>query len=368
MKIDHYISELLFEHDCVIVPQFGGFVGNYSPAKVDTSLHKFSPPSKEISFNKNLSNNDGLLSNHVALREEKPFAEANTIISNYAVELKAALKDSGRAEVEKVGVLFNDEQRNIRFEPDTSINYLIDSFGLNTFHSPAIKSAAVPETERTVTPRLKKVPVDKPPVPSERRNQLRRAIPYAIAAIPVILYMLWVPLYTDVFRKDSSFSYSDLNPFSEKICPVYAERQELNTTLIPEEVNTNISLLNLSDSVSTVSISFFDKSEPEYSEEELIIVRLRDEIKAVAVNTYVDTVEPKANFRFHVIGGCFKFLSNAKRLVKKLRKKGFEAAIIDKHKGLHRVSFNGFTSREEATTALRSIRADQNPEAWLLVK
>lgn len=368
MKIDHYISELLFEHDCVIVPQFGGFVGNYSPAKVDTSLHKFSPPSKEISFNKNLTNNDGLLSNHVSLREEKPFAEANTIISNYAAELKSALRDNGRAEVEKVGVLFNDEQRNLRFEPDTSVNYLIDSFGLNTFHSPAIKHAAVPEAERTIQQKIKKAPVDKPPVPSERKKRVRRVLPYAIAAVPVILYLLWLPLFTDILKKDSSFTYSDLNPFSEKICPVYAERQDLHAAFLPDEKENNLSFLNLPDSVSTVQISFFDKSESSYSEKELITVRLRDEIKALPVNTFVAIDGPKTIFPFHVIGGCFKFLSNAKRLVKKLRKNGFDAAIIDKHKGLHRVSFKGFPTRQEATTALRSIRSDQNPEAWLLVK
>lgn len=142
----------------------------------------------------------------------------------------------------------------------------------------------------------------------------------------------------------------------------------MHANLLPDEKENNLNFLNLPDSVSTVQVSFFDKSETQYSEKELITVRLRDEMKALPVNTYVDTAEPKVNFRFHVIGGCFKFFSNAKRLVKKLRKKGFEAAIIDQHKGLHRVSFKGFTTREEATTALRSIRADQNPEAWLLVK
>ena len=31
--VEHYISELLFLHDCVILPNFGGFVGNAQSMK-----------------------------------------------------------------------------------------------------------------------------------------------------------------------------------------------------------------------------------------------------------------------------------------------------------------------------------------------
>ena len=44
MKIEEHISELLFEHDCVIVPDFGGFVCNYAPARIDPVKHLFEPP------------------------------------------------------------------------------------------------------------------------------------------------------------------------------------------------------------------------------------------------------------------------------------------------------------------------------------
>ncbi|NLA48282.1 MAG: hypothetical protein GX876_02335, partial [Bacteroidales bacterium] len=61
MDITSFIRELLFSHDCVIVPGFGGFVGNYAPARIDRATSTFYPPSKQISFNRNLRNNDGLL-------------------------------------------------------------------------------------------------------------------------------------------------------------------------------------------------------------------------------------------------------------------------------------------------------------------
>ena len=41
MRIDEHISGLLYDHDCVIVPDFGGFVGNMRPARLDGTRHRF---------------------------------------------------------------------------------------------------------------------------------------------------------------------------------------------------------------------------------------------------------------------------------------------------------------------------------------
>lgn len=52
--IEKYISELLYQYDCVIIPGFGGFIGNYSPALIDPIYHTFHPPYKSLLFNINL--------------------------------------------------------------------------------------------------------------------------------------------------------------------------------------------------------------------------------------------------------------------------------------------------------------------------
>ena len=64
--VEYYISELLFLHDCVIIPNFGGFVGNPKSAKLNKITGVLSPPSKQILFNANLKTNDGLLITHIS--------------------------------------------------------------------------------------------------------------------------------------------------------------------------------------------------------------------------------------------------------------------------------------------------------------
>jgi len=78
MQLSGYISELLYENDCVIIPGFGGFVGNYSSAKIHPVNHTFYPPSKNILFNSKLTSDDGLLLHSVSIGENISYAEARS--------------------------------------------------------------------------------------------------------------------------------------------------------------------------------------------------------------------------------------------------------------------------------------------------
>src|SRR6476646_1164671 len=138
-KVDKHISELLDEHDCVIVPDLGGFVANYAPAKIHPVQHTFIPPSKNIVFNKNLRNNDGLLANHIVIAESTSYPEALKYIHHFVENTSSQLKTGAKVKIEEVCTLFLDVEGNIQFEPDASTNHLLDAFGLSRFQSPAVK-------------------------------------------------------------------------------------------------------------------------------------------------------------------------------------------------------------------------------------
>ena len=66
-SIVHYISELLYYHDCVVIPEFGGFITTHKSSILDSNALKIYPPSKQISFNKKLQSNDGLLIQKISI-------------------------------------------------------------------------------------------------------------------------------------------------------------------------------------------------------------------------------------------------------------------------------------------------------------
>ena len=137
MILATYINDLLYRYDCVIVPDFGGFVTNRIGSKMDKNTHTFYPPTKQITFNSHLKHNDGLLANYIASAENISFEKAATAISLSVIKWQNKLQ-SDSVEINNLGVLSLNEEKQIVFEPNTTVNYLTESFGLATFESSAV--------------------------------------------------------------------------------------------------------------------------------------------------------------------------------------------------------------------------------------
>jgi len=131
MNLDKKICELLYDHDCVIIPKFGGFVANKKAAHIHPRQNIITPPSKSIGFNKNLTSNDGLLSNYLAQKENISYAAALAFIESSVEKYKQELSEGKRVEFEGLGVIYKDRSDNIRFLPHNTENFLQESFGLS---------------------------------------------------------------------------------------------------------------------------------------------------------------------------------------------------------------------------------------------
>jgi len=51
LTVEQLIADLLLQHNCVIVPGFGGFVAQRLPAQIDIEKGQVHPPKKSILFN-----------------------------------------------------------------------------------------------------------------------------------------------------------------------------------------------------------------------------------------------------------------------------------------------------------------------------
>ncbi|MCK5537667.1 MAG: hypothetical protein KAI79_12630, partial [Bacteroidales bacterium] len=62
--LSKYIRDLLYRYECVIIPEFGGLLTKTISTKIDEETNTFYPPTKQLGFNSQLIENDGLLANH----------------------------------------------------------------------------------------------------------------------------------------------------------------------------------------------------------------------------------------------------------------------------------------------------------------
>ena len=138
MKISYHIFNLLQEHDCVIVPNFGAFVARNISAKISRDGSRIYPPNKEITFNKSLIKGDGLLINRISSNENISYEMANDKLSNWVIKSHKKISKQGYIEIKNIGSISLENEKYI-FTPSQNSIFLKSSYGLNSIDSNEIK-------------------------------------------------------------------------------------------------------------------------------------------------------------------------------------------------------------------------------------
>lgn len=333
--IDRYISELLFEHDCVILPGFGGFITNYSGARIHPIKHNFYPPSRTVVFNANLRTSDGLLINHISRSENISYQEATLKVNEFTAHSLLELNKGATLTLKNIGSCRMGKENNIIFDPDLSSNYLEDAFGLPAFVSPAIK-------RETVRQRLEKQLTPRPTAPSEKKNRKLTPVLGWVAGISIPVAVAMVLYFTNPgFVDGLGQSYASFVPtvkFSKAEYKTPSKTTEIKTLpkfrVIPEKA------------IKTPVVT----PEPEV------------EAKPEPIAAEVHILR-----KYQIVVGAFSSEGNANKYVAELKTKDFDAAVVgNSRNGLIRVGINGSDSKSESIVILDHVRAEENPSAWLL--
>lgn len=350
VKIDLYISDLLYRYDCVIVPDFGGFVSNYKSASLHTIQHKLKAPSKQISFNKNLKTNDGLLSSHLAKRRSIAYDEAMDLIASFVQNANTQLQQGDKIHIEKVGTLFLDPEKNIQFRPEENNDFLLDSFGLADFRVQPIKRE---DAQEKIERKIKEaVPLIKE-LPAKKKKTYWPAAAAIIALIGLTFFFN---------QQIGLVDQQDLN-FSSFFAPEVKSKYE--SKVLDNEAFEKLDKTKDDELSIEAGINPFVHGDG--TNTNLYVENRLEDLIAEEDNTAVASAE-ESSFSFHVIGGCFSQLSNAEGLVNDLKAKGYSARMLGDYKNLHPVSYGSFSSKEEAVAFLARIKEKENSAAWLLVK
>jgi hypothetical protein len=308
MTLATYISDLLYRYECVIVPNFGGFVSNEISAKVNHFTHTFYAPSKQLTFNTNLQNNDGLLANYIASSENISYSKALENIYKEVESWKQLLKNEELL-IENIGTFTLNANGNYIFEPANTINYLTSSFGLNSYNSPAIKRLEYKQ-------KVKQLETIAPVLPTKESVRKTPAfIKYAASA--AILFALGTLGWNEYQKTE----YNNLVAEAEQ------QQQQVEKTI-----------------------------------QEATFV-IANPLPAITLNV------TKQTYNYHIVAGAFREPINAEKKLNELIEKGYNAKILGVNKwNLTQVSYMSTNSKNEAINTLNKIKRTISKDAWLLVK
>ena len=129
-ELERHIEILLLSNDCVIVPDFGGFMAHQVDARYDDRDSMFLPPLRTVGFNPQLKLNDSLLALSYVEAYDISYPEAINRIAEEVAEIRQHLENDGKYEINNIGTLFLNEDGNYTFEPCEAGILTPDYYGL----------------------------------------------------------------------------------------------------------------------------------------------------------------------------------------------------------------------------------------------
>lgn len=328
MRVEHYIEHLLYRYECVIVPGLGAFVTQKSTTEYHPNTDQFTPPTKRITFNKAIQNQDGLLAETIAKAESMDFESAKLKIQLFVEDFHAAITTDKVIDIPSLGRFCLGNEGKLSFEPNDYINYFIESFGLQEVKLKKIEETLAESTTPKVVSKVKDLyPVSSVGVSNSKPSdevfedkEERVPRPYLkYAAVGLIAFSL--------------AGFGGLYQYSNRIAAHNDKEAQKAESLLQDQIQ---------------------KADFNYTFSELPLSTKKKEV-----------LLPK----YHIVAGAFRVESNAEKKVRLLKAKGYDASLIGTNAyGLHQVTFGSYTDRSEALAQLRKIKANESPEAWLYVK
>jgi hypothetical protein len=323
MKIEKYISGLLYRYQCISIPGFGAFLSEWQSAQIAEGHNSFVPPRKVISFNSNIKTNDGLLANHIALQEKISYESALAKIQTQVAFWLEKLHNKEVLTLENIGEVFSNSENNLVFKPNTSINYLMDSFGLSGFNSPEIIREAQNTTETiSITQQI---------IENEILEEVEDETP--------VISLVQAKPNTNWLKYAAAIAvFSTAGTYGYKMYYDYTIDQK--TILVEKSVQEKIT----------------------QKLQEATFV-LPNPMEAIDL-----TLQEKQNGKYHVVAGAYRSEQNANKAMNQLLKQGFDAHLLTKNKyGLIPVAFGSYSNLKEAQNLKLQIKAKDSVDAWLLI-
>ena len=317
-SVEQVVFDLLQSNECVVVPAFGGFIAKQRSARVDYNEGIAYPPTKEVAFNIQLKENDGLLINTYGVVNKLDYIQSTHSIEESVIGWNQTIGSGSKLILPKLGTFWKDKEGNVQFEQDRSFNLLLSAYGLESVRF-------IPVESQINEPVLN-------PIEKQDKSAFWKYAAAAAVAIPIAFYSVWIPVNTPVIES-GMFSLHDFNPFKATKKGSYVTKP-LHITPI-KAVKHETAYLSAYD-------SYFNPIVPEHE-------------------TNLTQINPQS---MYCIAGCFSNEDNAMRLQSKLNGLGFETSILVEG-GLFKVSMgSGFS--EEAIAQIEIKAKQLNISYWIL--
>ena len=370
ITIAEAISDLLFVRDTVVVPGLGAFVKKPVSAQVNPVANYFAMPSSEVVFDANLREDNDLVVNYIAEKNEVPEDEARRLLAMFVSDCFNSLKLGRKVFLKNIGTLHNDWDGNLAFEQDKTVNYNADAFGLCDFTpEPVLHAKTKAEIKAEIAQQQKDkntpITVDEKAVHEhDNKNKGEKDDENHGRHLGWLWALLGLLILAGAVYGLHYFKVVDFNKWFEKEKPTQFEPWKV---VLPEaktwETDKAVPQEQVGDTLVEQQQPVEVVQEPEQAPVQEQTPEQKPEQKP---ELKPEPVAAGSDANIRIIAGCFSQEENAARLTNTLKDKGFTGAFYEMRSKMWYVSFGRYATDEEATAALREIRKSTEYKAWIL--
>ncbi|MGC9330955.1 MAG: SPOR domain-containing protein [Bacteroidales bacterium] len=354
MTVSDYIRDLLYTEDCVIVPGFGGFVGNYQEAKINFRTTEIFPPSKTIAFNQKLQKDDGLLIKSIAFGDNISYELASRKVKTFVTRVNETLDNGKTVKLKALGS-FSKKKSILVFESDNTANYLKDTYGLDSFEFPLLETVSkrIFQPKKTLTPVKKK----------RRRPSL---VPL-IVGIPIIAALIYAPFFFQEKEYQYVFGKAGIEipmGMNKRIIALNAADFDLERKTLSAKPESK------EESYQEETTKTLQEVEPVLTSEPVVAEKTESEQKIQGTEPVSETTSESGGIttgEYFIIGGSFSYLANAEKAVSQYENMGYNCRIFKAGNGMNRVAIRAYETIEDAYQDLDYLRQQVgNNDLWIL--
>jgi hypothetical protein len=346
INIEKYIAELVGNHDCVIVPGLGAFVALATSADIHPITHKFTAPGRTLSFNAQIKVNDGLLAAEISRKESVSFQEATAFIDEYVKQFNTSLSVFKHYNCNGIGRFFYNIGGKLEFEPDFTINFSSDSFGLTDFVFKPIDRNTYNMTPSTNHRNSKEVSSkEKTEEGAKKKTSVLTKVLFVLMPLIVLIGAAGVVVY----NQQEDISLGGIHIFES--LGLKKQVDAVDTTAQAVVVDSLTEVTN-EEAYSADAIVQEEVTEPvEVAVEEVPVVKPASKKTPKVASSEV------AAGSYYIIVGSFKNENNADKLYSKLQDESKTAVKLPLDaNGFYKVAVGSFESLEAANTELESLQ------------
>jgi len=372
IELARHIEILLLENDCVIIPDFGGFIAHYQPARYIKEENLYLPPVRTIGFNPQLTINDGLLAQSYMQAHHTDFPDATRMIEEEVAGLKEQLYKNGCAEMHGIGVLHYNIHSTYEFHPNEDGALSPALYGLSSFSINRLEylSSTVSATTGELFPQQE----ERKRTVRFKRQWIGNAVAVAVAV--VLFFFLSVPVENTYVDKGNYASLGTDGLFDA------IRSQSLATTLVtvpsqpqhPKRRNIKNNKNTLKP--VTVKVEKVGKTQETVSEHvaaanlnstEQPVAKPVAESKPAPEKKETATLSNSKRSNYHIIVSSLPTADDAYQVLNEYKRKGYKDVTVIEGNGHYRLSLCSFADKAVAYKKLNELKQnDAFRNAWVL--